>query len=150
MIKIYSLLQICFDQSKCLLSCRLNISASHRSDIITGMVSSLSSSTDCQEASQLLWSLKRDILVSSDEMTPHVLPTLQACQHAVSDIKSSIANRPSYAVAAGALQLIAKCVKCFAYDNIFVIKMDNLAKAIDCVILTKISLLLGFIKFSQT
>ncbi|KAF6039162.1 RIF1 [Bugula neritina] len=90
---------------------KLNISASHRSDIITGMVSSLSSSTDCQEASQLLWSLKRDILVSSDEMTPHVLPTLQACQHAVSDIKSSIANRPSYAVAAGALQLIAKFYK---------------------------------------
>lgn len=91
---------------------RLELSSNQRADMISALVLALTNVplTGSKEAGQLMWTLKRDILVECEELTPHVVTVMYACQRAASDVRSSIANRTSYAVAVGALQLIRKYV----------------------------------------
>ena len=86
----------------------MELSSSQRVDVINSLVLWLKNCTTSKEATLILWSLKRDALVEQPEMKQHVLSILYACQRAASDIKSESACRPSYAVAAAILQLIAR------------------------------------------
>ncbi|XP_067930716.1 uncharacterized protein [Watersipora subatra] len=87
---------------------QLHLTSCQYLDAIKSLVLSLTNASSGKEATLTLWTLKRDALLSREEMKSNVVTLLYACQKAASDIKSESASRPSYAVAVAILQLISR------------------------------------------